>query len=262
MGRRFPEFCVLRAACRVSVKASSSATGDKRVASYQAAIDAVAVQHYADWPFMVEVLNKWLEMNQDFVRDPVGYVASSSPPGPASPIIKGHSPAISTIHDTPSQIATPAALTSSHQIAQNPSTATDNVPFSLSGDSEALERVASPTPAASKTGTETNDLGGPPSPLNSERGVPILIQKLLPLSWIGALRFLPLLGSFGVGPLTSRNTSSPSRSWPTAPVPSTHQISNSTLKTCWLRLSPLVDLYKGWWDVLKKTFSFRSGMTP
>lgn len=258
MGRRFPEFCVLRAACRVSVKASSSATGDKRVASYQAAINAVAVQHYADWPFMVEVLNKWLEMNQDFVRDPIGYVAPNPPPGPASPTINDHSP------DTPSQIATPAALTSGHQFTQNPSTATDNPSFPLSSDSEAFEHIATPSPVASKTGTEMlNDLGGPPPPLNGERGVPVPIQKLLPLSWIGALRSLFPLGSFGVGPLTSRNTSSPSRSWPTyAPVPSTHQISNSTLKTCWSKLCFLVDLHKGWWDVLKKTFAFRSGMTP
>lgn len=258
MGRRFPEFCVLRAACRVSVKASPSATGDKRVASYQAAIDAVAVQHYADWPFMVEVLNKWLEMNQDFVRDPIGYVAPNPPPGPASLTINDHSPTIPTIYDTPSQISTPAALTSSHQFTQNPSTVTDNASFPLPSDSGILEHVATPFPVALKTGTETSDLGGPPSPLNGERGVPIPIQNLLPLSWIGALRFLSPLRSFGVGPLTYRNTSSPSRSWPTAPVPSTHRISNSTLKTCWLRLSFLVDLYKGWWDVLKKTFAFRS----
>ena len=262
MGRRFPEFCVIRAACRVSVKVSPSATGDKRVASYQAAINAVAVQHYADRPFMVEVLNKWLEMNQDFVRDPIGYVASDSPPGPASPTIKDHSPTISTIHDTPSQIATPAALTSSHQSTQNSSTATENVAFPLSSDSEAFEHATGPSPTTSKTGTGTNDLGSPPSPLNGERGLPTPIQKLLPLSWIGALRFLSPLGSFGLGSLTSRNTSSLSRSWPTAPVPSTHQISNSTLKTYWLRLSFLVDLYKGWRDVLKKTFAFRSGMTP
>jgi hypothetical protein len=258
MGRRFPEFCILRAACRVSVKASSSTTGDNRVALYQAAIDAVAVQHYADWPFMVEVLNKWLEMNQDFVRDPIGYVAPNSPPGPASPTIKDHSPAISTIHNAPSQITTPGALISGHRLIQSPNIMTDNVPFPLSNDAEVLEHVAGSSPAASKTGTETNDLDGHPSPLDSERGVPMSIQKLLPLSWIRALRLLPPLGSFGVGPLPFRNTSSASRSWLTAPVPSAHQMFNSP-KTCWLRPPSLADLYKRWWDVLEKTFTFMSG---
>ena len=257
MGRRFPEFCILRAACRVSVKASSSAMGDNRVASYQAAIDAVAARHYADWPFMVEVLNKWLEMNKDFVRDPIGYVASNSTPGPASPTIKDHSPAIPTIRGTPSQTATSAAMTPGHRLTQSPPTATGNVPFPLSSDTGAFEHVAGSSPAASKTRTETNDPSGPPSPLNSERDVLMPTQKLLPLSWIGALRFLPPLGSLGAGPLTSRNVSSSSRSWLTVPVPSTYQTSNSP-KTCWLGLSSLAGLYKGWWDVLKK-FAFRSG---
>lgn len=243
MGRRFPEFCILRAACRVSVKASPSATGDNRVASYQAAINAVAARHYADWPFMVEVLNKWLEMNQDFVRDPLGYVASNSPPGPASPTPDDHLPVISTTHDTPSRTAT-----SGHRITQIPSTAMDDI------DANAFEHAAGPSLAASKIGTEANDLGGPPSPLNSERDVPMPIQKLLPLSWIGVLHFLPILSSLGVGPLTSRNTPSSSRGWLTARVPSTHQISNSP-KTCWLRLSFVADLYRGWWNVLKKTFA-------
>ena len=197
-------------------------------------------------------------MNQDFVRDPIGYVASNSPPGPASPTVEDHSSAISTIHDTPSQTAT-----SGHRLTQSPSTATDSVPLPLSNDSEAFEHVAGSLPAASKTGTGANDLGGPPSPLNNERDFPMPIQKLLPLFWIGALRFLPPLGNLRVGPLTSRNTSSPSRSWLTALVPSTHQMSDSP-KTCWLRLFFLADLYKGWRDVLKKTFAFRpqERMTP
>lgn len=86
MGRRFPEFCILQATCRVNGKASSSATGDARVASYQAAINSVAARYYADRPFMVEVLNKWLETNQDFIRNPVGYAASNSLSTPPSAV--------------------------------------------------------------------------------------------------------------------------------------------------------------------------------
>ena len=171
MGRRFPEFCIIRAACRVSVKASPSSTGDNRVASYQAAIDAVAVQHYAHWPFMVEVLNKWLEMNQDFVRDPVGYLALGSLPDPPTITVDGHSFTVSGTQDAPDQ-TTSVAVTSGHRLAHDLPTASLPETF----------------------GSATNSSPGVShSPLNDKGDVPVPIWRIFPLSWIGAFRFLPLL---------------------------------------------------------------------
>jgi len=255
MGRRFPEFCIIRAACRVSVKVPSCATGDDRVASYQAAINAVAAQHYAHWPFMVEVLNKWLEMNQDFVRDPIGYVAPNPPSDPAPADTDDDSPTISTIQDTPSQTTTSAFLTAGHLLTHSPSVVAEGVPFPPSSDGEAPERDACLSPVALTTGTETNDLDDPPLLLNGGREVPMPFQKVLPFSWIGALPFLSSLGGPGVGPLTSRNTSSGSRSWFSTPELSTQQM----LETCRSRLSFLASFYKGWWNVLKRSFRFGRG---
>ena len=258
MGRRFPEFCILRAACRVSVKASPSATGDARIASYQAAIDAVATQHYADWPFMVEVLNKWLKMNRDFVRDPIGYVASDSSPSPTSATVDGHSPTMSTVQGSPSHTTTSAAPVGSPPLTQDPSTATDDVPSPLSTDAEAFEYVAGSSSVASPAGTETDGLNDPPSTLNGGRGIPVPIQKISSLSSIRALRFLPSLSSLGVSPLTFRSRPSPSHGWLATPESSTQQTSKST-KSRWLRLFFPASLYRGWWDVLKRSFTFRSG---
>lgn len=249
---------MLRAACRISVKASPSATGDDRVASYQAAIDSVAVQHYADWPFMVEVLNKWLEMNQDFVRDPVGYVFSDPSPAPPFATRKGSSANISTIQDTPSQTTTPAALTSGHLPNQSPPTAADDMTLPLLYNARSPEHIADLPPAVSKTGAEPNDPDDPHSSLDDGRGVSAPSQNILPLSWIGASRFLPSLWSFGTGTLTSRNTSSPSCNRLASHKPSTQRVSSSP-ETHWLRLSFLASSYLTWWDILKKTFAFGSG---
>ena len=250
MGHRFPEFCALRAACRVSVRASSSATGDRRVASYQAAINSVAGRHYADWPFMVEVLNKWLEMNQDFVRDPLGYIAPDSSPAPASTTI-------TTVQSIPSEIVTSAALPPHHTITQSPST-DDNVVSPSSSDAEAPEYTAEPSPFASITGTEPNDLVNPPSPLNDGREVLAPTQKIVPLSWIGAFRFPTPFGKLGAGNLTSRNPFGSSWSWLVNPKSPTKQMSSSP-KASWFGFSFLANSYKGWCDVLKKSFAFRSG---
>jgi hypothetical protein len=258
MGRRFPEFCVLRAACRVSVKASPSATGDDRVASYRAAINSVAVQHYADWPFMVEVLNKWLEMNQDFVRDPVGYVVSDPPTSPAPANRMGSSTNIPTIQDTPSQTATPAALMSGHLPTQSPPTVAEDVGLPLLCDARAPEYIADSPPATSKTGTGPNDLDDPPSSLDDGRDVSVPSQNILPLSWIGAFRVIPSLWNLGVGTSTSRNTPRPSRSWLAASKPPTQQMSSSP-ETRWFGLSFLANSYSAWRDILKKSFAFSSG---
>lgn len=203
MGRRFPEFCILRAACRVSLKASSSATGDARVASYQAAIDSVAVRYYADWPFMVEVLNKWLEMNQDFVRDPLGHVASNSLPTPTSAVEKDH-PAISTIQATP-------VLTSDRALAQIPCPSGDSSSLLLTREPDVPEHVTDSTPVASTSGTEPNDMGDPPSSPNGGRDVSVPIHKPLLPSWNIPFRFFPSLWNFVVNSFSSLFTLSLSR---------------------------------------------------
>jgi len=254
---------VLRAACRVSVKASSSALGDKRVASYQAAINSVAVQHYADWPFMVEVLNKWLEMNQDFVRDPVGYVVSDPSPSPAPPsaIRMGDSADISTVQDPHSQTTTSTVLTSGHLPAQSSLTAEEDVTLPLLCDARPPECVTGSPLAASKTGAEPNGLDDPPSSLDDGRDVSVPSQNILSLSWIGAFRFLPSLWSLGVGTLTSRNTSSPSRDWLAAPKSPTQQMFGSP-ETHSFGLSFLAGSCRALWDILKKSFASRSGWYP
>ena len=224
MGRRFPEFCVLTAACRVSVRASPFATGDARVASYQAAINSIAERHYTHWPFMVEVLNKWLEANQDFVRDPSGYVAPNPSPAPTS------------TQDTASQTtATFAAVTSGHAHTHGSPMAADVA--SSPCDAEAPECTTGSAPAASTTGMDLVDL---PSPL---------------LSWIG---FLPSLGSLGVGNLTSRIPFSSSRGWFATPKSPTQQISSSP-KAGWFRPFFLADSYWEWWDILRKSLALGSG---
>ena len=249
MGRRFPEFCIVRAACRVSVRASSSATGDDRIASYQAAINSVGVRHYVDWPFMVEVLNKWLEMNQDFVRDPVGYLASDPSPAPAS---------ATRIQDTPSQTATSATLTPGHPPIQSPPAMADNVTSPLLCDGGAPEYVGNSSLATSTTGTEPNDLDNPSPSSNDGRNVFVPIQKVWLLSWIGAFRHIPLLGGLGLGTLTSRNMSTPARSWFATPKPPTQQMPNPPA-TRWFKFSFLASSYKGWWDTFKESFAFESG---
>jgi hypothetical protein len=214
MGRRFPEFCIIRAACRVSVKASPSATGDNRVASYQAAIDAVAVQHYAHWPFMVEVLNKWLEMNQDFVRDPIGYVPPGPLPDPPTTTVDDHSFTVSTTHDAPDQAKAPVVV-SGHRLAHD-------LPTAPLPDTFGSAISSSPAPST------TTDVSHSPS--NDESDVPVPIQGIFPLSWIGAFRLLPLL---------------------------VHRTSDS-VKTCWLRPFFPASLYRRWRGVLERSFTFRS----
>ena len=180
MGRRFPEFCALRAACRVSVRASPFATGDRRIAAYQAAIDSVGARHYTHWPFMVEVLNKWLEANRDFVRDPLGCVVSSSSPAPA--------PTTTSIQDTASRITT---LIPGHATTQRSPAVADNQTLSPPCNAEASKQTADLSPAASATGMEPNDRVNP-------------IRKIVPFSWIDAFRFPPCLGNLGT--LTTRTS--------------------------------------------------------
>ena len=225
MGRRFPEFCTLRAACRVSVRASPFATGDGRVASYQAAIDSVGAQHYTHWPFMVEVLNKWLETNQDFVRDPLGFVASNPPLTPP-PTTRNDSSTTTPTQDSAGRTAT---LTSGHPRTQSSPTVVDDPALSPSCNTEASTRNAGSSPAASTTGTEPNNRDNPPTSLKGG-SVPIPIQKTLPLSWIDTLRFPPVLGSLG----------------------------NLATKTSWFKFFFLTSSYERWWDTLRKTFAFRS----
>lgn len=239
MGRRFPEFCIIRAACRVSVKASSSATGDGRVASYQAAIDAVAVQHYVHWPFMVEVLNKWLEMNRDFVRDPIGYVAPGSPPGPPTAVVDDHPFTVSTTQDTPNQTITSAAVISGHRLAYGMPTA--SLP-------ETSGSATSSSPAPSTTRTDV--VGVSHSSLNGQRGAPVPIWRISPLSWIGP--FVLFLRRLRVAP------SSPFSNWRATPMPLVHQ-TPSLAETRWLRPFFPDGLYRRWWGVLEKSFTFRSG---
>ena len=243
---------MLKAACRVSVKALSSATGDARVASYQAAINAVAAQHYADLPLVVEVLNKWLEMNQDFVRDPLGYVAPGSSSSFVSATKEDHSTTISTIQDPPSQNAADCPPT------QSSSTSTDVVPLPISGDSGAPEYAVNSPPTASTTGTEPNDLDDTFSLSNGRRDVPVPVQKIWPPAWIAVIRFLPFLGSLGVGNSTSGNAPSPSSSWLATPKPPVRKVPGS-LETPWFRLSFLASFYQGWWTILKGSFTSGNG---
>ena len=241
MGRRFPEFCIIRAACRVSVKASPSATGDGRVASYQAAIDAVAVQHYAHWPFMVEVLNRWLEMNRDFVRDPIGYVAPGSPPGPPT-AVDDQSFTVSTTQDALNQTITSAAVTSGHRLAYGlPTASFPETPGSATSSSS----------APSTTRTDVVDV--PHSSLNGQCDSPVPAWRISPLSWIDA--FLLFLGSPGVAP---NSTPSPLSNWRATPMPPVHQTPSSA-KTRWLRLFFPAGLYRRWSGVLEKSFTFGSG---
>jgi hypothetical protein len=191
----------MQAACRVSLKASSSTTGDARVASYQAAINSVAARYYPDWPFMVEVLNKWLEMNQDFVRDPLGHTTSNPLLTPPSAFQKDH-PTISTIRDA-SYIALTPAPTSDCTLTQTPSTPVDNPPLSLHSEAEVPECIADSSPAVS-----TSDLDDLPMDKSDVR---IPIYRFLPLTWTSSFRFLPSLWNLIVGTFSSVVTSSFSR---------------------------------------------------
>ena len=242
------------------MRASLSATGDDRVTSYQAAINSVAGRHYEHWPFMVEVLNRWLEANRDFVRDPLSYAASSSSPVLVSSADKDYSSTAST-EDTVSQTAASAAPTPGHPQTQSPPTAADSVTLPLSSDAEAPEYAVNPSPAVSTTCTEPSDLVDPPSRLNDEGGVPVPIRGVIPLSWIGAFRLLPSLGNVGVRYLTSMIAFSSSRSWPATLTPPAPQLPTQP-KTGWFRLTILANSYKEWWDILRKSFAFRSGCHP
>ena len=245
MGRRFPEFCILRAVCLVCAKVSSSSTGDARVASYQAAINSVAKRYYADWPFMVEVLNKWLEMNQDFVRDPICYTASNSSPIPPSTTMEDNS----AIQETPHQALT---LTSNNVFIHPPPTAVDTVSLPLSPGAEHIRDPSLATPAS---GTELNDLGDPHRPSNDKRDLHV------PFLWTGTTPFFPSLWGLGVDTLSLVVTSNFFRKWFVAPKSSTQRTSNSS-DTRWFSLTFLTSPYKEWWDILKKPFTLRSGRYP
>lgn len=182
MGRRFPEFCIIQAACRVSVKASSSTTGDARVASYQAAINSVAARYYADWPFMVEVLNKWLEINQDFVRDPLGYAASNYLPAPVLTSDCALTQILSAVVEAPSS------------------------PFPKEPG-----HTADSSPPASTSGMEPSDLDHSLSSPNDRRDIRVPIYKLLPLTWTISFHFLRSLWNLMVSTLPTVVTSSLSR---------------------------------------------------
>ena len=227
MGRRFPEFCTLTAACRVSVRASSSATGDGRVASYRAAIESIGRQHYTHRPFMVEVLNKWLETNQDFIRDPLSYVAPDSSPAPTLATT-------TTVASTQAQDRTANQTTASATPACGPPTTAGDVALPLSRGVEVSKHTVDSSPAASTTGTEPSGSDDPTStpPSSGASSAPIPILKTIPLPWVGAFHFPPSLGNLGVG--------------------------NLTTKTGWLRLF-FAGSYKGWWEIFRKTFVFRSG---
>jgi len=245
MGRRFPEFCILRAACRVSVRVSR-VTGNDRVASYQAAIDSVAGRHYADWPFMVEVLNKWLEMNQDFVRDPLGHAASNPSPAPAPGIGNDHS-AISTIQATPVQFITSTVPTTVRLLTQSPPPGADDM--DLPPSSDAPEHIPDPSPVASETGSDD-----PLSSLNERQDISAPIQKIFPLSWIGAFSLLALPGAGYV----SRNLSSASCGWLTTLEPSTQQIPSSP-ETGRFGFAIFSRFCEGCWNILRKPFASMSG---
>lgn len=204
MGRRFPEFCTLRAVCLVNGRVSSSAAGDARVASYKAAIDSVAKKYYGDWPFMVEVLNKWLEMNKDFIRDPIGYAASNPSPTP-SPARGGDHSTASTMEEAPGQPTVPVATTPARTLTQSPSIDLDSVPLSLRGDTEGPKHTTGLPPVPSTSRVAPGDLDGPLSYPIGGRDVDIPPRKF-PLSWTGTLHFLPSLWNLGVGMLSSVTT--------------------------------------------------------
>lgn len=206
MGRRFPEFCILQAACRVSNKASSSATGDARVASYQAAINSVGARYYSDRPFMVEVLNKWLEMNQDFVRDPLGHAASNSLPTPSSAPPKDH-PTISTIRDSPDHVLAPTPM-SDRAPTQPPFTPVDNSSLSPPTEVEVPERIADSSPAASTSGRQSSDLDDLP---RDRPEVRTPVHRFLPLTWTIPFGYFPSLWNLVVNTLSFVVTSSLSK---------------------------------------------------
>ena len=204
---------------------------------------------------MVEVLNKWLEMNQDFVRDPLGYIASNPSSALASAIGKDYPTTTSTL-DVTIQATTSIALIPSDAHSQRPPTATGDATPPLSGDAGAPGSTADSPLAVSTTGTEPNDLVDPPSSSDDGGGTPVPLLGVAPLSWIGALRLLSSLGNLGVGKLTSVIAFSCSRNWSATPL--TQQIPGPP-KTGWLGLSILVNSYKGWWEIFRKPFAFRSG---
>ena len=203
------------------MRASPFATGDGRVASYQAAIDSVGARHYTHWPFMVEVLNKWLEANKDFVRDPLGYVAPSSSPAPAPTAGKDRS--TTSTQDSASQAT---ALTSGHEHAQSSPMVVGSPTLSPPCNTEASTRTIDSPPAASDAGTESDNWANPPPSCD-----PIPIRKIAPFSWIDIFRFTPPLGNLGT----------------------------LTTKTSWFGLFFLSSSYERWWDTLRKSFAFRSG---
>ena len=237
MGRRFPEFCTLQAVCRVSAKASPSATGDARVASYQAAINSVSAKYYADRPFMVEVLSKWLEMNQDFIRDPHGYGTSDSPTPP--PPTAMDLPSALTMRGTPDQaliLATDRALT--HE-----STTVDGEPSPLLGDRVPVQ-TADSSLQISASGVESQNSGDPSSNNRSDLHIP-------------SYQFFPTLRIPGIGILSSAFTLGPC-GWFIPQKPSAQQTSNPP-KTHWFNLSfPCA----GWWDLLKRSFMLRIRRSP
>ncbi|KAF9792634.1 hypothetical protein BJ322DRAFT_61837 [Thelephora terrestris] len=242
MGRRFPEFCTMRAICLVSAKASSTATGDARVASYQAAIDSVAKRYYADLPFMVEVLNKWLEMNQDFVRDPIGYTASHSSPTPPSTTTEDHT-IIPAIQETPYQAL---ALTHDGALIQLPPAAVDTVSSPLpSGDEHTVD--PSPPPTTSVIGPNDSHL-----PSNNR------LDLHFPFFWTGTIPFFSSLWNLGVGTLSFVG---PTRNWFVTPKSATQRTSSPS-DARWPSLNFLAGSYKEWWDTLKGPFALRSGRYP
>jgi len=203
LGRRFPEFCILQVVCRVSSKASSSTTGDARVASYKAAIDSVAARYYAHRPFMVEVLKKWLEINKDFVRDPLGYAASNSLPTPP-PSARTDHPTISTIRDAPDHTLA-STLTSNHVLAQIPSTVVNSPPVPTPKEAEVPDHIADSSPLTSTSGMEPCELDDPPSSTSPSdgRNVRVSIHRIFLFTWTNFFRFLPPLWNLVVGTLSS-----------------------------------------------------------
>ncbi|KAF9646598.1 hypothetical protein BDM02DRAFT_3118431 [Thelephora ganbajun] len=190
-------------------------------------------------------------MNQDFVRDPVGYVASNSSPVSSSATIP-------TTRDTPSQTTTSAALSYSHVPTQSPPVVVDSASLMPSNDAQAPEYIADSSSDASMTETGSDDLINTPSSLNDGRDVPTPIRIFLLPSWIGIFRFLPSLWSLGVGTFSFRNTSCPSCSLPATPEPPIGRVSSS-LEPRRFGLSSLVNSYKGCREILKKSLAFRSG---
>lgn len=253
MGRRFPEFCTLRAICLVNGKVSTSATGDARVASYQAAIDFVAKRYYADWPFMVEVLNKWLEMNKDFVRDPIGYATSAPLPTPP-PVPRKGFPTTPTIQETPGRSFTSVVMTSDHTLSQISHPTVEDVPLSLHGDAEGPKDATDSSSATSATRVGPNDLGNPLSSSNNRRDIHVSAHKPYTLSWAGILNFLPPFLNLGIGTLPSIAPSSLFGGWFVARKPSAQRIPNPS-GTRWFGLTFLMGSCKGCLGILKKPFA-------